>query len=271
LKAAQAAVPVAFWLVLGALIGAVWLTFCWLFYRQVSTTGAAVVTVTVLTVVAATALLLFPLLPWARGFVYQLAHLLLGTPNLTPTPGPAGVVRTLVWCVIQVGLGLLAGLITLTPVPYGVAALVSAFSAEDALAWIGWSVSRPAAIGLSVVFLALVIATPLALNQVGRGLRHLAARILTGQPVAAPASTVDRPEVASNLDSAGLTDREREILELLTQGKTNRQIAGELFVTTETVKFHVSNILTKLAVDNRTQAAALAARAGYGVSSLHNS
>ena len=51
-----------------------------------------------------------------------------------------------------------------------------------------------------------------------------------------------------------LTTRELEILSLLTAGQTNAQIAGELCVTEQTIKFHVANILRKLGVANRTQA-----------------
>ncbi|WP_010647412.1 response regulator [Oceanobacillus massiliensis] len=51
-----------------------------------------------------------------------------------------------------------------------------------------------------------------------------------------------------------LTDREKEILLLIAQGKTNQQIADDLFIALKTVKVHVSNILGKLEVQDRTQA-----------------
>ncbi|WP_121605617.1 response regulator transcription factor [Virgibacillus sp. Bac332] len=51
-----------------------------------------------------------------------------------------------------------------------------------------------------------------------------------------------------------LTEREKEILLLLTQGKTNQEIADELFISLKTVKVHVSNLLGKLEVQDRTQA-----------------
>jgi NarL family two-component system response regulator LiaR len=51
-----------------------------------------------------------------------------------------------------------------------------------------------------------------------------------------------------------LTDREMEILLLVAQGKTNQEIADELFIALKTVKVHVSNILGKLMVQDRTQA-----------------
>ncbi|KQL58429.1 MULTISPECIES: response regulator [Bacillaceae] len=51
-----------------------------------------------------------------------------------------------------------------------------------------------------------------------------------------------------------LTNREKEILKLMSDGKTNQQIADTLFITIKTVKTHVSHILSKLDVDDRTQA-----------------
>lgn len=51
-----------------------------------------------------------------------------------------------------------------------------------------------------------------------------------------------------------LTEREKEILLLIAEGKTNQDIADELFIAVKTVKVHVSNILSKLEVQDRTQA-----------------
>jgi two-component system, NarL family, response regulator LiaR len=51
-----------------------------------------------------------------------------------------------------------------------------------------------------------------------------------------------------------LTNREMEVLLLMAQGKTNQEIADELFIAVKTVKVHVSNILSKLGVQDRTQA-----------------
>ncbi|MDN6639858.1 MAG: response regulator transcription factor [Tetragenococcus sp.] len=52
-----------------------------------------------------------------------------------------------------------------------------------------------------------------------------------------------------------LTIREKEVLMLIAEGKSNQEIANELFITLKTVKTHVSNILSKLEVEDRTQAA----------------
>jgi DNA-binding NarL/FixJ family response regulator len=59
-----------------------------------------------------------------------------------------------------------------------------------------------------------------------------------------------------------LTDREKEVLNLLAQGHSNREIAEDLVLTEGTVKNHVSNILGKLQAENRTQAADIARRYG---------
>lgn len=59
-----------------------------------------------------------------------------------------------------------------------------------------------------------------------------------------------------------LTPREQDVLAELTKGKSNREIASSLFVTEKTVKTHISNIFTKLEVQDRTQAALYAVKHG---------
>lgn len=59
-----------------------------------------------------------------------------------------------------------------------------------------------------------------------------------------------------------LTEREMEVLRLIARGKSNQEVADELFIGIKTVKFHVTNILAKLGVDDRTQAAIYAYKQG---------
>jgi DNA-binding NarL/FixJ family response regulator len=59
---------------------------------------------------------------------------------------------------------------------------------------------------------------------------------------------------------ASLTPQERRILELITEGLTNRQIADTMILAEKTVKNYISNLLAKLGVERRTQAATFAAR-----------
>ncbi|GAA3792041.1 response regulator transcription factor [Sphaerisporangium flaviroseum] len=68
------------------------------------------------------------------------------------------------------------------------------------------------------------------------------------------------PEGAPSI--AVLTEREREVLALIASGRSNREIARELAVAEKTVKTHVSNVLMKLGVQDRTQAALYAVRNG---------
>jgi DNA-binding CsgD family transcriptional regulator len=94
-------------------------------------------------------------------------------------------------------------------------------------------------------------------------LEALARRARVPLDAAAPAE----PEAGSApLTALGLTAREAEVLELVGEGLTNRQIAERLFISPKTAGLHVSNILGKLRVSNRTQAAEVAhrARAGAG-------
>jgi DNA-binding NarL/FixJ family response regulator len=67
-------------------------------------------------------------------------------------------------------------------------------------------------------------------------------------------------EPATVTDERGLTPREREVLALVADGRTNRQIAEALFISAKTASVHVSNILAKLGVANRGEAAAVAHR-----------
>ena len=63
----------------------------------------------------------------------------------------------------------------------------------------------------------------------------------------------------------GLTEREREVLKYIAQGFTNREIALKMVISEKTVKTHVSNLLDKLGLEDRTRAAIWALKHGYGM------
>jgi DNA-binding CsgD family transcriptional regulator/tetratricopeptide (TPR) repeat protein len=83
------------------------------------------------------------------------------------------------------------------------------------------------------------------------------ARAAGARPLAARIAALTLPPAA---DPLGLTARERDVLRLVAEGRTNRQIAEALFISPKTASVHVSNILAKLAVSTRGEAAALAHR-----------
>jgi len=85
---------------------------------------------------------------------------------------------------------------------------------------------------------------------------HIAAKVL--QRIRA---TSAQPEI-EQLIRAELSDREIEVLKLIANGKDNAVIAAELHISPKTVKNHISNILMKLQIDNRIQAAVYAVRSG---------
>ena len=64
-------------------------------------------------------------------------------------------------------------------------------------------------------------------------------------------------------DIERLTDREKDVLRLVAQGFSNVEIADELFVSRETIKSHVTSVLTKLGVRDRTQAVIAAYESGF--------
>jgi NarL family two-component system response regulator LiaR len=85
---------------------------------------------------------------------------------------------------------------------------------------------------------------------------HIAGKVL--QRVRA---TSAQPQIAAQIQSE-LSDREIQVLKLIANGKDNAMIAGELHISPKTVKNHISNILMKLQIDNRIQAAVYAVRSG---------
>jgi DNA-binding NarL/FixJ family response regulator len=68
--------------------------------------------------------------------------------------------------------------------------------------------------------------------------------------------------ITADRDGGQLTPREREVLTLLVQGKTDQEIADDLFLSRRTVTTHTSNLFAKLGVANRVEATARAVREG---------
>lgn len=104
---------------------------------------------------------------------------------------------------------------------------------------------------------------------------HTVARHLGARPLADAAAALGRrarlpltpatqpgPAPADPAEALGLTSRERDVLRLVAAGHTNRRIAQELFISPKTASVHVSNILGKLGVSGRGEAAAVAHRLG---------
>jgi len=95
--------------------------------------------------------------------------------------------------------------------------------------------------------------------------------VATGDSMVYPAETrrlVERfaaPEVGKEQARAiaRLSDREQEVLRLLAQGQSNREMSEQLFVGMETVKSHVGSVLLKLGVRDRTQAVITAYESGF--------
>ncbi|HWQ23844.1 MAG TPA: response regulator transcription factor [Gaiellaceae bacterium] len=98
------------------------------------------------------------------------------------------------------------------------------------------------------------------------------ARVQAGEPALSPALAAKILDEFVRLARDGqgkpkgpeeeLTDRERDVLRLVAEGATNREIAAQLFISENTVSFHMKNILAKLHLKNRAQAAAFAIRTG---------
>lgn len=69
-------------------------------------------------------------------------------------------------------------------------------------------------------------------------------------------------KLADRIDDSDLTERELEVLQLLSKGNSNQEIAAALTISEGTVKFHINNILSKLGVKDRTQAVIMALKKG---------
>jgi DNA-binding NarL/FixJ family response regulator len=99
----------------------------------------------------------------------------------------------------------------------------------------------------------------------GHDLLDIVRRVAAGQSMIDPVLTARvldriRNGAPGAAELADLTEREREILTLIAEGLTNRQIGERLFLAEKTVKNYVSSLLAKLGLESRTQAAVLATR-----------
>ena len=108
-----------------------------------------------------------------------------------------------------------------------------------------------------------LVQNALRAGAVGYLMKNVSARELAAAIQAARAGQMTlSPEAAQALvrasqqpqDAEKLTEREREVLKLMVEGLNNAEIAERLVVSLSTVKYHISNILTKLGVDNRVAA-----------------
>lgn len=99
-----------------------------------------------------------------------------------------------------------------------------------------------------------------SIDELADGIRSAYA----GKPVMAPEAmqAIVRASQAGQAVADDLSERELEVLALLVQGKTNREIAEELLISLPTVKTHLRNIYGKLGAANRAEAASLAIRHG---------
>jgi DNA-binding CsgD family transcriptional regulator/tetratricopeptide (TPR) repeat protein len=109
---------------------------------------------------------------------------------------------------------------------------------------------------------ALRIATKLGARPLRISIEGLATRARLDLAIVDARAAVVAIETPD--DPFGLTRRERDVLPLLVKGRTNRQIAEELFISENTAGVHVSNILGKMGASTRTEAAGIAARLGLG-------
>lgn len=88
---------------------------------------------------------------------------------------------------------------------------------------------------------------------INKALMHLLMEKVSPSDLEAQKSSLEERIVSKQL--SGLTERELDVLELIVQGKSNKDIADTLNITIHTVKIHVGNIIQKMGVEDRTQAA----------------
>jgi DNA-binding NarL/FixJ family response regulator len=127
-------------------------------------------------------------------------------------------------------------------------------SAGADLQWV--AAEARAAVGEAAYAAAVAAARALA---VAEALDEALAALEHTLPAPAVAPTSRKPTIDQAFD---LSKREREVLALVAEGRSNKAIADELFVSPNTVKTHVASLLHKLHADTRVQLATLAARQG---------
>ena len=127
---------------------------------------------------------------------------------------------------------------------------------HEAVAWLRSRSGRQRA--ATAAHTALAIAERLGATPLADQVRLLAqrARLDLSDPPAPAAAEADP------LRALGISAREAEVLRLLALGRTNRQIANELYISEKTASVHVSHLLRKLGVANRIEASAIAQRLG---------
>ena len=112
--------------------------------------------------------------------------------------------------------------------------------------------------------LALGAAGYLVKNMLAEDLINAIRTVNSGNTVLSPsaATLLFHPNAESPQPNFGLTAREIEILSRMSKGQTDAQVAGDLSISTSTVRFHQNNILQKLNVSTRSQALVCAAHSG---------
>ncbi len=132
------------------------------------------------------------------------------------------------------------------------------------IALLRWSEYQFLVIDHSVEIYAALVAAVFAGLGIWLGIRLTRPRAVVGmEPVPAPAA-VSSPFVPDETkrDDLGITRREMEILELVAQGMSNREIAEKLFVSENTVKTHCSRAFDKLGARRRTEAVLMGKKLG---------
>jgi DNA-binding NarL/FixJ family response regulator len=107
---------------------------------------------------------------------------------------------------------------------------------------------------------AIEVATRLGAKWLEEEARALGERARLSLSAGDAVAAVSDGNGAEPQDPFGLTPRERQVLALIAEGATNRQIGAALYMAEKTASVHVSRILAKLGVQSRTQAAAVAHR-----------